>query len=99
MPAVQIVNPGDVPWMGPEDGQGGTLVEIPAGDNRPAGSFRHPGSETELSLHEGRVPENYEVLPHAHPIDEIMYVTSGEMHFGARVLGVGSSVYIPANTL
>jgi hypothetical protein len=85
--------------MGPDDGQGGTLVEVPAGDDRPAGSFRHPGSETELSLHEGRTPPFYEVLPHAHLVDEIIYVTSGEMRLGARVLGPGSSVYIPANTL
>jgi quercetin dioxygenase-like cupin family protein len=59
----------------------------------------HPGSETELQLFELEVPPDTLIGQHAHLEDEIIYVVAGELRLGARILGVGASVYIPGNTL
>ena len=39
------------------------------------------------------------IEPHAHTEDEIVYVLSGEIHLGARVLGPGDALYVAKNTL
>jgi mannose-6-phosphate isomerase-like protein (cupin superfamily) len=61
--------------------------------------FPHPGDEHRLQMLEARIPPNTQLAPHAHEADEIIYVVQGEMHFGSRVLGPGSSVYIRGMTL
>lgn len=60
--------------------------------------FHEFGSESELQLAELTFIPNAEAVIHKHDNDEIMYVVSGEMHFGNRVLKAGSSIYIPGNT-
>lgn len=60
--------------------------------------FHEFGSESELQLMEIAFIPNAEAVLHKHDNDEIMYVVSGEMHFGNRVLKAGSSIYIPGNT-
>jgi quercetin dioxygenase-like cupin family protein len=59
----------------------------------------HRGSEDALQLFEVTVPPNEGASPHAHEQDEIMYVLSGQLRFGARVVEAGSSVYIEGGTL
>jgi hypothetical protein len=99
MAAIRIVEAGSVPWMTPVSGQGGEMVEVDEPGARGAIRLPHPGSDGQLYLHESSTPPNMEVLPHVHRVDEIIYVTRGELHLGARVLRPGDSVYIPADTL
>jgi hypothetical protein len=61
--------------------------------------FRHPGGPEELQLVETTFPPGAANEPHAHVVDEIIFVLEGEIRFGRRVFGVGSSVYIPKLTL
>ena len=60
--------------------------------------FHHSGEDT-LNLFEVKVPPDYQALPHAHGVDEIIAVVEGELHFGSQVLRSGSSVLIPGHTL
>jgi quercetin dioxygenase-like cupin family protein len=57
------------------------------------------GSAHEPQLLEVRFPPGTASRPHAHEEDEIIVVLEGEARFGARVLGPGSSAFIPAMTL
>lgn len=61
--------------------------------------IHHPGSETDLQMFEVRMHPGDAFESHAHLTDEVIFVREGELHFGARVLREGSSVYVPANTL
>jgi quercetin dioxygenase-like cupin family protein len=66
-----------------------------------AGTSRshHAGSETEPEMFEVRFPPNTVVHPHAHLVDEIIYVVAGQLIVGNRVLEPGSSVFIAGRTL
>ena len=103
MPKIQVVEAGSMPWMTQdEDGPDGErrLIEIPEPDDeRSAARHPHPGSDTQLYLHEAQLPPNKQVASHAHRSDEIIYILDGEIHLGARVLGPGSSVFVPGMTL
>jgi mannose-6-phosphate isomerase-like protein (cupin superfamily) len=61
--------------------------------------YYHPGSDSELQMFEVTMPPNAVGPQHAHEESEIIYVVAGEIIFGRRVLGAGSSVYIPGRTL
>ena len=99
MAAIRIVDHDSLPWTRPVSGQSGGSEEV-ADPNERGGSRRpHLGENGELYLHESKTPPNHEVAAHVHKVDEIIYVIEGELHLGARVLGPGSSVYIPADTL
>jgi hypothetical protein len=50
-------------------------------------------------MFEVRIPPDTVVEPHAHRSDEIIYVLSGELRLGARVVAPGDSVYIGGMTL
>jgi uncharacterized cupin superfamily protein len=99
MAAIRIVESGSVTWLTPREGQGGELREVDEPGDRAATLRLHPGSETELYLHQNVTPPDFVVDVHAHEADEIIYVIAGELHLGARVLTPGASVYIPADTL
>lgn len=99
----------NAPWMvnpvagdQPGEGVGGMVGLVEARDEDDVDAFvriHHPGSNTELQLIETRVRPNGEIAVHAHEVDEIMYVLSGELRLGARRLGPGCSVLISALTL
>lgn len=61
-------------------------------------TFHEFGNATELQLAELMFIPGAEAVPHKHDNDEIIYIISGEMHFGNKVLTAGSSIYIPGNT-
>lgn len=61
-------------------------------------TFHEFGSENELQLAELDYLPGAEAVVHKHDDDEIIYVVSGEMHLGNKILRAGSSVYIPGNT-
>lgn len=103
MGTIKIVESSELPWRGPRDGETGDdrgWVDV-ADDDLRDGAIRvhHAGSETAPYMHEVRVPPNYETVAHAHREAEIMYVLDGEMRFGSRIAGPGSSIYISAMTL
>jgi quercetin dioxygenase-like cupin family protein len=58
----------------------------------------HPGREG-LQLFELRLDPGTRGESHAHVEDEIIVVVDGELRFGARTLGAGSSVMVPGGTL
>ena len=57
------------------------------------------GSDSSPQLFEVEFPADSGVEIHAHEEDEIIYVLTGEMRVGSRVLGPGASVFIQGNTL
>ena len=59
--------------------------------------FPHDGETLEL-FHIDLGPGAH-IEPHAHTEDEIVYVLSGAIHLGARVLGPGDALYVAAHTL
>jgi mannose-6-phosphate isomerase-like protein (cupin superfamily) len=59
----------------------------------------HAGSEAEPELFEVQFGPDTVVHSHAHLCDEIIYVISGQLILGSRVLDPGSSVYIAGQTL
>jgi quercetin dioxygenase-like cupin family protein len=61
-------------------------------------TFHEFGGKSELQLAELEFLPGARAVVHKHDDDEIIYVVSGEMHFGNKVLKAGSSVYIPGNT-
>jgi quercetin dioxygenase-like cupin family protein len=59
----------------------------------------HQGGPGKLQLFEIQLEPGLEVTTHAHADDEIVFVVDGELHFGRRVCGAGSSFFIPGGTL
>jgi quercetin dioxygenase-like cupin family protein len=53
------------------------------------------GSPDVPELMEIRLRPNETTVVHSHEEHEIMYVVTGELRFGSKVLGPGSSVFIP----
>jgi quercetin dioxygenase-like cupin family protein len=104
MASIRVVDESALPWLAEGEGEyvaGRRPEMVEVGPDAPGVSYRphHPGSEVELQLSEIRNGPNHVTAPHAHLVDEIIYVTQGEMILGARTLRPGSSVYIPAKTL
>lgn len=58
-----------------------------------------PRDGESMQLFESRLIPNAVINSHAHTKDEIIYVTSGELHVGRRVLPVGSALFIEKDTL
>ncbi len=76
-----------------------TMEQRPISELLGSTCFHHDGTVDEPQLFEVQFPPNHEVAAHAHQVDEIVYVVSGEIIFGKQVYGAGSSVYIPKMTL
>jgi quercetin dioxygenase-like cupin family protein len=88
--------------MGPApDAPAGVIQLVPlAGDDESAGTrIVHAGDDGALQLQDVRYPPHSVIEPHAHRIDEIIFVTEGQLHVGAHVLVGGDSLYIPSHTL
>jgi quercetin dioxygenase-like cupin family protein len=60
-------------------------------------TFHEFGSAKELQLAELNYLPGAEAVVHRHDDEGIIYVVSGEMHFGSKVLQAGCSVYIPGH--
>ena len=60
---------------------------------------RHAGDADTPQLLQVRYPPATTATAHAHEADEIIFVTEGELIFGRRHYGPGSSVHIPRETL
>jgi quercetin dioxygenase-like cupin family protein len=108
MATIRIVDEGQLPWFAKAEGEPehydegaerARLVEVSKEGMHDSLRFHHPGSEDELQMLEVRKGPGEETASHAHLADEIIYVLEGELKLGARSIGPGSSVYIPAETL
>jgi hypothetical protein len=82
----------------------GILPEVPdeqleADPVRPELRVVHPEASGMPQLMEVRYPPRAQVSPHGHETAEIMVMLAGEIIFGRRHLGPGSSVRIPPLTL
>jgi redox-sensitive bicupin YhaK (pirin superfamily) len=58
-----------------------------------------PQDAEELELFEIQFEPGIEVRAHAHSASEIIYVTAGELVFGAQTAGPGTAIYVDADTL
>lgn len=107
MPKITFRSSDDVPeFMGPEEFQStGAYDGVPSDERDPDGEGEgairvfFPGSPTEPQLFEIKLGANQSVEAHAHYENEIIYVTQGQLQFGAKVCGVGSAISIPGKTL
>src|SRR4051794_17608671 len=61
--------------------------------------YHHPGGPDSLQLFELDMDPDLRLAPHAHESDEIIAVVAGELHVGRRVLGPGTSIFVPGHTL
>jgi hypothetical protein len=97
---IRFASPATTPSLSPREVVNADTEEyIPERSDEVRSRVYHPGSETELQMLEVNLPPDFEVDSHAHCEAEIIYVTKGELHFGNRVVSVGGSVFIDADTL
>jgi quercetin dioxygenase-like cupin family protein len=105
VPSIRFVVPEDTPFrdlvsiLGDLSADEERLAKYTPAQLKSETRFCLPGRANELQLFEVRLPPHTEVGAHAQIGDEVMYVLEGEVHFGRRVLPVGSAVYIPGHTL
>ena len=100
MPAIRFFDPADSEFMKPVDVYPDSLKERLTPAEVADTSVRlHQGLPGKLQLVEIRLEPGLEISTHAHADDEIVAVIEGELHFGRRVCGEGSSFFIPGNTL
>ncbi len=100
MARVRIHIEDDMPWIAPddvtpEDDKGKYTEEEMSALVR----FREEGTDNSPQLLEIRYQPNTDIRLHAHDEDEIIYVRDGELCLGDQVLGPGSSLFVPGNTL
>jgi mannose-6-phosphate isomerase-like protein (cupin superfamily) len=74
------------------------LEKLTPGEQLAELRLHHPGDVDRIALLEIRFPPDTVIEPHGHEVDEIFVVTAGEIHFGRRVYGIGSSIFIPRLT-
>jgi quercetin dioxygenase-like cupin family protein len=77
----------------------GRATTIPAAELASTAVRVHHSAPDGLQLFELRLEPGTRGEPHAHVEDEIIVVVEGELRFGARTLGAGSSVMVPGGTL
>ena len=58
-----------------------------------------PGSSHDPQLFEVDLPPFTLIAPHAHEVDQIMYVVAGSLAFGNQVCPAGSAAFIKGRTL
>jgi len=100
MAAIRFFDPAGTEFMKPADVYPETLKRRLTAAEVAGTSVRlHQGVPGKLQLFEIRLEPNLQISTHAHADDEIVAVVEGELHFGRRVCGPGSSFFIPGNTL
>jgi redox-sensitive bicupin YhaK (pirin superfamily) len=100
MPAIGFFDPAETDFMKSVDVYPDALKQRLTPAEVADTSVRlHHGAPGKLQLFEIRLEANLEISAHAHADDEIVAVVEGELHFGRRVCGTGSSFFIPGNTL
>ena len=95
MGTIRVVDAGDGHFRSVSDVPGRRDLE----GSQSEAKVHHTGEEGGLQYFQVRLPPNGVIPQHAHDEDEIVVVQEGSLRLGRRVLGPGSSVYIPARTL
>ena len=95
MPKIQAVSPTDVSVVVVADG-GSPAESADAIEIRTYFAGDADGLAL-ASVH--KAPPAGAPAPHAHDVDEIMYILEGELILGNRHYGPGSAILVPANTL
>lgn len=98
---------GTVQFFDASEQQFTNLVDVFAGRETPVPEAElaatdvraHHSAPDGLQLFELRLAPDARGESHAHVEDEIIVVVEGELRFGARTLGAGSSVMVPGGTL
>src|SRR5258705_1620442 len=100
MAAIKFFDPAVTGFMKPVDVYPDSLKEQLTEAEVADTSVRlHHGETGKLQLFEIQLEPGLEITTHAHADDEIIAVVEGELQFGRRVCGPGSSFFIPGNTL
>jgi quercetin dioxygenase-like cupin family protein len=100
MAAIKFFDPAETAFMKPVDVYPDSLkAQLTAAEVADTSVRLHHGAPGKLQLFEIALEPNLEISTHAHADDEIVVVVEGELQFGRRVCGVGSSFFIPGNTL
>ena len=100
MAAIKFFDPADTHFLKPADVYPDSLKERLTSAEVADTSIRlHHGEPGTLQLFEIRLEPGLEISTHAHADDEIIAVVEGELQFGRRVCGPGTSLFIPGNTL
>ena len=100
MPAINFFDPASTAFLKPADVYPDSLKErLTAAEVADTSVRLHHGMPGKLQLFEIQLEPGLEIRTHAHADDEIIAIVEGELHFGRRVCGAGSSLFIPGNTL
>jgi quercetin dioxygenase-like cupin family protein len=100
MPAIRFFDPADTEFSKAADVYPDSLKrQLTAAEVSDTQVRLHQGLPGKLQLFEIALEPGLEISSHAHADDEIVVVVEGELHFGRRVCGPGSSFFIPGNTL
>lgn len=103
MSKVTFVSPADAPFVsaGAYMDNKGTARSDLQGESRDTQEVRvyFEGSADSPSLAEVRAGPDKPTVPHAHEVDEIVYVLEGSLHVGDRAYGPGCAIHVPANTM
>jgi quercetin dioxygenase-like cupin family protein len=100
MGTIRISSPSDTPQRATTElATADVLDKMSDGERAMTVRLHHAGTATEPQLLEISMRPGDATQAHAHDEHEIVFVIEGELHLGARVVGAGSSVYIPANTM
>jgi quercetin dioxygenase-like cupin family protein len=75
------------------------LDKLTAGELSSSIRMHHSGGADMPQLFEVDLPPSAEVESHAHDVDEIIFITRGEIQLGKRKYGPGASIFIPQMTL
>jgi len=96
MAKVRITTPDQRPWQQSGERAASDLsnVVMPHGGPASAYKIREPGSDTDPQLVELRFHPGEVVELHCHDEAEIMYILSGAMVLGNRMVGPGACVYV-----
>ena len=96
MAKVRISTPDQRPWQQSNERVHSPLSDVVMEDGGPASAYkiREPGTDTDPQLVELRFHPGEVIELHCHDEPEIMYVLSGSMQFGSRMVGPGTCIYV-----
>lgn len=99
MGAIKFVRATDAEFVAAREIVGADPDKLTPGELQCSIRMHHPGGPDGLQLFEAKFPPNITVEPHAHEVDEVIFIADGEIHIGKQKYGVGSSILIPRMTL
>jgi quercetin dioxygenase-like cupin family protein len=101
MAAIRVVDASEPVWISTREyaEKAGFADKLSEADLSTSIRVLHKGEDDLLDVREVDTPPNVTGAQHAHDADEVLYVIQGSMILGSHTLGVGSSVFIAADTM